>query len=95
MQAKRQSLNVIAPIVDYIDRILVDVIGIKCLVLDEDTTGMISLVYSQSQILKKDVYLIEKIEKLSTQKMQHMKVVYLVRPTQVCHTHTLYRTTTI
>lgn len=66
---------------DYIDRILGDVSGIKCLILDEDTTGMISLVYSQSQILKRDVYLIEKIEKQSDQKLQHMKVVYLVRPT--------------
>lgn len=57
-------------------------LGIKCLILDEETTGIISLVYSQSDILKRDIYLIEKLSSASTQKMQHMKVIYLIRPSQ-------------
>ncbi|KAM3139618.1 hypothetical protein pb186bvf_008263 [Paramecium bursaria] len=64
------------------DRILQEVSGIKCLILDQETTGIVSLIYSQSQILKKDVYLIEKIELQNKTKLQHMKVIYLLRPTQ-------------
>lgn len=37
----------------------------KCLILDEETIGQISLIYTQSQILRKDVYLIERIGKLN------------------------------
>ena len=43
----------------YID-IVVDnekVPGMKVLLLDEETTNMISMVYSQSKILDKEVYL--------------------------------------
>ena len=43
--------------------------------------GIISLVTSQSYILKKDVYLIEQIEQSSMDKLLHLKAVYFVRPT--------------
>jgi vacuolar protein sorting-associated protein 45 len=41
----------------------------------------VSLISSQSEILKKDVYLIEKIEKESQEKMLHLKAIYIIRPT--------------
>jgi vacuolar protein sorting-associated protein 45 len=40
------------------------------------------LISSQSEILKKDVYLIEKIEKESNEKLSHLKALYLIRPTE-------------
>ena len=42
----------------------------------------ISLISSQSEILKKDVYLIEKIEKEQAEKMNHLKAIYIVRPSE-------------
>lgn len=56
--------------------------GIKCLILDSETTPIISLVLSQSKILKKDVYLIERLEQPSEGKMAHLKALYLIRPTE-------------
>lgn len=39
------------------------------------------MICSQSQILKKDVYLIEKINKQSNEKLTHLKAIYFVRST--------------
>ena len=44
--------------------------------------GIISLICSQSQILKKNVYLIETMEKASTEKLLHLSVIYFIRPTE-------------
>ena len=43
--------------------------------------GVISLVASQSHILKKDVFLIDDINSGSKEKMNHLKATYFVRPT--------------
>ena len=40
------------------------------------------MVCSQSQILKKGVYLIERIEKGSKEKLHHLNAFYFVRPTE-------------
>ena len=69
--------------VDYFDRIIDSVPGMKSLILDSETLGMISLVYSQSQILKRDVYLIERIEALEYNELPHLKGIIFVRPTAI------------
>jgi len=51
-------------------------------VLDCETTPIISLIFSQSKILKKDVYLIERIEAPGEGKMLHLKAVFFIRPTE-------------
>ncbi|EGR30199.1 vacuolar sorting protein, putative [Ichthyophthirius multifiliis] len=79
---KQYTLDTYKIAEDYFDRMLQEVTGIKCLVLDEETVQIISLVYSQTSILKKDVYLIERIDQPSEGKMQHLKVIYFIRPTE-------------
>lgn len=54
----------------------------KALILDFETIGMISVIFSQSKLFKKDVYLIQRITDKG-EKMQHLKAVYFVRPTAV------------
>ena len=39
------------------------------------------MICSQSQILKKNVYLIETIEKASAEKLLHLGAIYFIRPT--------------
>lgn len=39
MLKRNENLSFIKIIQDYIDRMLQDVVGIKCLILDEETTG--------------------------------------------------------
>ncbi|CAD7944648.1 unnamed protein product [Amoebophrya sp. A25] len=65
----------------YIELMLDRVPGMKVLLLDQETTGIVSMVYSQSQILEKEVFLVEKIENENQEKMGHLSVICLLRPT--------------
>lgn len=58
-----------------------DIPGMKVLMLDKDTTGMVSMVYTQSEILQKEVYLFERIDAEGRAPMTHMNAVVFVRPT--------------
>lgn len=46
----------------------------KVLVLDEDTTKMVSMVYSQSEILEQEVFLVEKLDTRGGEQLFHLKV---------------------
>lgn len=39
MLKRNENLSFIKIVQDYMDRMLQDVVGIKCLILDEETTG--------------------------------------------------------
>ena len=58
-----------------------EVSGIKVLLLDSETTAIISSVCTQSQLLSKEIYLIDRIENKTREKMKHIKCVLFVRPT--------------
>lgn len=53
----------------------------KVLLLDSVTTQVVAMVYSQSQILEKEVYLVERMD-AEHEPMQHLKAVYFIRPTK-------------
>ena len=42
----------------YVDKMLREVPGMKVLLLDQDTTRVVSTVFSQSEILEQEVYLV-------------------------------------
>jgi vacuolar protein sorting-associated protein 45 len=67
----------------YIDKLLEDPAlgGMKVLLLDSATTRMISMVYSQTQILGKEVYLVEHLGK-EHEAMPHLKAAVFVQPTE-------------
>ncbi|KYQ93788.1 Sec1-like family protein [Tieghemostelium lacteum] len=75
-------MDVIASIREYINKMLEGIKGMKVLVLDKETAGIVSMVYTQSEILQKEVFLFEKIDTENREKMHHMKGVYFARPTQ-------------
>ncbi|GMN48386.1 hypothetical protein TIFTF001_017548 [Ficus carica] len=68
---------------DYVNRMLQDISGMKVLILDSHTVSTVSVVYSQSELLKKEVFLVELIEStsMSRESMSHLKAVYFIRPT--------------
>ncbi|KAF8103183.1 hypothetical protein N665_0188s0134 [Sinapis alba] len=68
---------------DYINRMLHDISGMKVLILDSETVSNVSIVYSQSELLQKEVFLVEMIDSISVSKesMSHLKAVYFIRPT--------------
>ena len=89
------TLDGIAAIRSYIDRIVNgddQCRGMKVLLLDGSTTHIVSCVYSQTEILEKEVYLVSRLEDKSSdqslksqqqpkQPTSHLKAVCFLRPT--------------
>lgn len=48
-------------------------------------TGIVSMVYTQSEILQKEVYLFERIDSQNREVMKHLKAICFLRPTKVLH----------
>ncbi|XP_078431252.1 vacuolar protein sorting 45 [Wolffia australiana] len=65
---------------DYVTRMLQDISGMKVLVLDSQTVSIVSVVFSQSELLQKEVFLVELLDNVSKESMTHLKAVYFVRP---------------
>ncbi|KAJ4909183.1 Vacuolar protein sorting-associated protein 45-like protein [Raphanus sativus] len=76
-------MGLVTSVRDYINRMLQDISGMKVLILDPETVSNVSIVYSQSELLQKEVFLVEMIDSISAsnESMSHLKAVYLVRPT--------------
>ncbi|CAK4664416.1 unnamed protein product [Aphanomyces euteiches] len=76
-------MDVIGAVRSYIDKIMNDsqLEGMKALLLDAETTKIISMVMSQSQILEKQVFLVEQLGANAHEKMPHLKAAVLIRPT--------------
>lgn len=58
--------------------------GLKSMILDDFTTTVISIGYSKSEMLLREVYLFEHIETIfeSFERLNHLKCVVILRPTK-------------
>ncbi|KNC33225.1 hypothetical protein FF38_07039, partial [Lucilia cuprina] len=65
---------------EYVSQLIEDNNKPKVLLLDENTTTILSLAATQSTLLRKDVFLIDKIENHNRQKMRHLECIVFVRP---------------
>lgn len=78
-------MSVVAGVKEYIQAMVDRIAGMKVLILDSETVGIISMVFSQSDILRHEVYLTENIDAESffepEEKMRHMNAVCFLRPT--------------
>ncbi|KAJ8614424.1 hypothetical protein CTAYLR_000753 [Chrysophaeum taylorii] len=77
-------MNVINATRYYVDKIVSDqnASGMKVLLLDDSTTKTVATVYSQTQILERDVFLVERVEQAARHEpMKHLKASVFVRPT--------------
>ena len=66
-------MDLVALIRSYVERMLADVPGMKVLLLDAETTKIVSTVYSQSEILEQEVYLVEKLDDEKGDQLFHLK----------------------
>ena len=80
MRKRNDDFNLLPVAEDYFQNIFSEIAGMKGLLLDKETSGIISIVYTQSKLYKNDIYLIQKIDD-ATEKLTHLKAVYFVRPT--------------
>lgn len=65
----------------YIQRMITEVAGIKVLLLDADTTPIISTSFTQSSLLSHEVYLTDRVDNFSRDRMRHLNCIALLRPT--------------
>ncbi|GAK64134.1 sec1-like protein [Moesziomyces antarcticus] len=64
----------------YIQRMITEVAGVKVLLLDQDTTPIISTSFTQSSLLSHEVYLTDRVDNLSRDRMRHLNCIALLRP---------------
>ncbi|KAJ1769990.1 vacuolar protein sorting-associated protein 45 [Coemansia sp. RSA 1813] len=76
------TMDAVKAIQYYINRVLSDTSGMKVLLLDKETTPMISLVATQSYLLSKETFLVDKVENGQRDTMRHLKCICFVRPTE-------------
>lgn len=57
--------------------------GMKIILLDKETTSIISMAFSQSDMLQREVYLFERLDSgRSNERLKHLKCIVFVRPTK-------------
>ncbi|XP_033749827.1 LOW QUALITY PROTEIN: vacuolar protein sorting-associated protein 45-like [Pecten maximus] len=75
-------MNVILAVKQYISKMIDESgPGMKVLLMDKETTSIVSMVYAQSEILQKEVYLFERIDS-ARETMKHLKCICFLRPTR-------------
>ncbi|KAG0164523.1 vacuolar protein sorting-associated protein 45 [Apophysomyces sp. BC1015] len=75
-------MDVIKSIQNYVNKMVDNVPGMKALLLDTETTPIVSLVTTQSVLLTKECYLIDRVDNRNRDKMKHLKCVCFLRPTR-------------
>eukprot|EP01156_Anaeramoeba_ignava_P021690 Anaeramoba_ignava/c19549_g1_i1.p1 GENE.c19549_g1_i1~~c19549_g1_i1.p1 ORF type:complete len:340 (+),score=105.86 c19549_g1_i1:46-1020(+) len=55
--------------------------GFKILLLDDKTTQFISILFSQTEILGKEVFLVDKINKSRREEIKHLQAIFFIQPT--------------
>uniref|UniRef100_A0A6I8NEC7 Vacuolar protein sorting 45 homolog n=1 Tax=Ornithorhynchus anatinus TaxID=9258 RepID=A0A6I8NEC7_ORNAN len=76
-------MNVVFAVKQYITKMIEDSgPGMKVLLMDKETTSIVSMVYSQSEILQKEVYLFERLDSPNREAMKYLKAICFLRPTQ-------------
>ncbi|VCX31417.1 unnamed protein product, partial [Gulo gulo] len=77
------TMNVVFAVKQYVSKMIEDSgPGMKVLLMDKETTGIVSMVYTQSEILQKEVYLFERIDSQNREVMKHLKAICFLRPTK-------------
>lgn len=75
-------MDVVAAVRKYIDQMAADCgPGMKVLLMDRETTSIVSLAYAQSEVLQKEIYMFELLDSKNREIMKHLNAIVFVRPT--------------
>nr|CAB3267643.1 vacuolar protein sorting-associated protein 45-like [Phallusia mammillata] len=76
-------MDVVLAVKKYVSKMIADSgTGMRVLMMDKETTGIVSMVYTRSEILQKEVYLFENIGNEHGEVMKHLNAIVFVRPTK-------------
>ena len=78
----RGALDLTVPARDYVERMLARAPGMKALLVDGETAAAVAAVASQTEVLQRDVYLVERLGEAGGggADLMHMKACCLLRP---------------
>ena len=65
----------------YVDAIVAQVPGMKILLMDAETIGIVSMTYTQSELLERDIFLFMRLDTKHRETMMHLRAIVFVRPT--------------
>ncbi|KAJ3191155.1 vacuolar protein sorting-associated protein 45 [Irineochytrium annulatum] len=74
-------MDVVKSVQYYLSKMIQEVSGLKVLLLDAETTPIISVVVTQSQLLSREIYLVDRLDTKAREKMRHLKCIVFARPT--------------
>lgn len=76
-------MNVVQAVKQYIAHMIQESgAGMKVLLMDKETISIVSMVYSQSEILQKEVYLFELLSNKDRESMKLLNTICFLRPTR-------------
>jgi vacuolar protein sorting-associated protein 45 len=75
-------MNVVSAVRNYISKMIDDSgVGVmKVLLMDKETISIVSMVYAQSELLQREVYLFELLNNFNRDPMKHLKCICFIRP---------------
>ena len=69
-------MDVVAAVRKYIDQMAADCgFGMKILLMDRETTSIVSLAYAQSEVLQKEIYMFELLDSRNREIMKHLNAI--------------------
>ena len=75
-------MNVISALQEYMNYTFNEVPGMKVLLMDNELIQVVSVLFGMTEIIQKEVYLVQKIEDTNRDKLLHLNAVCILRPTQ-------------
>ena len=75
-------MNVVTALQDYLNYALSETSGMKALIMDASTIPIVSVLFSMSEIIQKEVYLVQQLSDQSRDTLTHLNALVLVRPTK-------------
>ncbi|XP_058452730.1 vacuolar protein sorting-associated protein 45 [Malaya genurostris] len=77
-------MNVTRAVQLYLEQMISDAgPGMKMLMMDRETTSIVSMAFAQSEMLQKEVYLFERIDSgRSNERLKYLKCIVFIRPTR-------------
>ncbi|XP_055544618.1 vacuolar protein sorting-associated protein 45 [Wyeomyia smithii] len=77
-------MNVTRAIQLYLEKMIASAgPGMKMLLMDRETTSIVSMAFAQSEMLQKEVYLFERIDSgRSNERLKYLKCIVFIRPTR-------------
>ena len=77
-------MNLVSAVRNYVGKMIDDSgVGVmKILLMDKETISVVSMVYAQSELLQREVYLFELLNNFNREPMRHLKCICFIRPTR-------------